>query len=200
MGKHTQMSTNDQLDLVTTLERVYQCCRTKYHDFTATVIRPYDNLLVLTSHILWEVWHETMQDKYFWMAVTDLSDALKTSPASYNLRLLLIKFLNQIGAVGAANQFHYGLELKHVQLDSMGYVLSRHIQTCGHFESAISIFSQSLKFFTSNYKDVSIPKVPEKISLLLSLPLQNRVDRPFEPMPFEPRPLEPRFYCKKYAR
>ena len=59
------------------------------------------------------------------------------------------------GAVGASSYFHTGLELKHVQLDSMGYILSRHIQSCGHFHASISLMSSTLKFFQTNYKDVS---------------------------------------------
>ena len=111
---------------------------------------------MLAGHILWELWHETSEDKYFWTAIINLDQALKISPASYSLRFILIKFLNQSGAVGVSNSFHGGLELKHVQLDSLGYVLSRHVQTCGHFHSTIGHLSSTLKFFNSNYKDVSI--------------------------------------------
>ena len=110
------------------------------------IIHPYfSNLLI-----------QETGDKYFWTAIINLDQALKTSPASYNLRFLIIKFLNQSGAVGVSNSFHGGLELKHVQLDSLGYVLSRHIQTCGHFHSTIGLFSSTLKFFNANYKDVCI--------------------------------------------
>ena len=131
------------------------CSHKLSSDYSSTVPRPYDNYLLLAGHILWEIWLQTSEDEYFWNATTQLHKAVNDSPASYNLRFLLIKFLNQIGAVGASHQLHLGLELKHVQLDSLGYVLTRHIQTCAHFHTAISMFSSSLKFFNSNYKDVS---------------------------------------------
>merc|ERR1711963_18825 len=106
---------------------MYKTCSQHFTDYSNTVTRPYDNYLVLAGHILWELWHETSEDKYFWTAIINLDQALKISPASYSLRFILIKFLNQSGAVGVSNSFHGGLELKHVQLDSLGYVLSRHV-------------------------------------------------------------------------
>ena len=48
---------------------------------------------------------------------------------------------------------HVGLELKHVQLDSLGHVMSRHMSTCGHFNEAAKHFRNTLRFFTGNYKD-----------------------------------------------
>ena len=48
---------------------------------------------------------------------------------------------------------HMGLELKHIQLDSLGYLMSRHIGSCGHFNETAKYFRNTLRFFTGNYKD-----------------------------------------------
>lgn len=137
------------------LIKLHKSCSDKFgQNYSSTVVRPYDNYLMLACHILWDLWHESGDDKHFWTGAFELHRALKASPASYNLRFLLIKFLNQSGSVGASNQFHAGLELKHVQNDSLGYVLSRHIQTGGHFHTTFGMLSTSLKFFNSTYKDV----------------------------------------------
>ena len=71
----------------------------------------------------------------------------------YIFRFLLIKFYNHIGAVGPSQLVHSGLEIKHIQLDSLGYLMSRHIHSCGHFNEAGKDFRNTLKFFTGNYKD-----------------------------------------------
>ena len=155
MGNHHSISQENRLVLSEQLISLHKKCSDTFQDYSNTVIRPYDSYLVLACHNLWELWHETSNDKYFWMAVFNLSKALKDSPASYNLRLLIIKFLNYSGAVGASQVFHADLELKHVQLDSMGYILTKHIQSSAHFHTAIGMFSSHLKFFNSNYKDVS---------------------------------------------
>ena len=156
VGKHHSLSSEEKLQLASKLSGFYHECTIHFTDYSTTVIRPYDNYLLLACQMYWEIWQETLENDLFWKAAILLTNALKTSPASYNLRLLLIKFLNQIGAVGASHHFHAGLELKHVQLDSMGYILSRHIQSCGHFHASISLMSSTLKFFNTNYKDVII--------------------------------------------
>ena len=58
--------------------------------------------------------------------------------------------------MGAADTVHHNLELKHVQLDSLGYIMSRHYFAQGHFKAATTVYANTLKFFTGNYKDVRI--------------------------------------------
>ena len=155
MGRHHSLSNEEKLQLASKLISYYDECCNFFTEYSSTVIRPYDNYMLLACQMYWELWQETSESDLFWKAAVLLINALKTSPASYNLRLLLIKFFNQIGAVGASHHFHAGLELKHVQLDSLGYLLARHIQSCGHFHASISLMSSTLKFFNTNYKEVS---------------------------------------------
>ncbi len=154
IGNHHQKSVEQRLKLVDELINWHQRCGKQFTDYSSTVVRPFDNYLLLASHLCWELWHETNKDAHFWTAVLHLHQALTESPASYSLRFVLVKFLNQVGAVGASQHFHAGLEIKHIQLDSLGYLLTRHVQTCGHFHFSKSIFNATLKFFSANYKDV----------------------------------------------
>ena len=61
------------------------------------------------------------------------------------------------GAVGLSHNVFLGLELKHIQLDSLGYILTRHVSTCAHFNTQSTLFGNTLKFFTGNYKEVRWP-------------------------------------------
>ena len=70
-----------------------------------------------------------------------------------SLRFLLIKFFNHVGAVGPSQVIHLGLELKHIQLDSLGYLMSHHIMSCGHLNETAKFFRNTLRFFSGNYKD-----------------------------------------------
>ena len=155
LGKHDNHNCSNVTGKACELERLHEKCHEKFNDYSNTVVRPFDGYLMLASHILWDAWKATGNDVYLWRAVVPLHKALKDSPASFQLRFLLIKFLNAVGAVGLSYNVHAGLELKHVQWDSLGYLLSRHIQTCSHFESTMAIFHSVLKFFSSNYKEVS---------------------------------------------
>ena len=147
VGKH------DSLQALVLLETHQLCCQ-HYTNYSSTVVKPHDGYLVLACHIYWDLWQESKEDKYMWSAVVPLYDAIHDSPASFQLKLLLVKFLNAVGAVGLSYKIHAGLELKHVQWDSLGYVLSRHIQTCGHFDTSLGLSHLILKFFNSSYKEV----------------------------------------------
>ena len=147
VGKH------DSLQALVLLETHQLCCQ-HYTNYSSTVVKPHDGYLVLACHIYWDLWQESKEDKYMWSAVVPLYDAIHDSPASFQLKLLLVKFLNAVGAVGLSYKIHAGLELKHVQWDSLGYVLSRHIQTCGHFDTSLGLYHLILKFFNSSYKEV----------------------------------------------
>ena len=149
------------------LLETHQLCCQHYTDYSSTVVRPYDGYLVLACHIYWDLWQESKDDKHMWSAAVPLYEAIENSPASFQLRFLLIKFLNAVGAVGLSYKIHAGLELKHVQWDSLGYVMSRHVQTCAHFDNSLGLFHLILKFFSSNYKEVRLlSTIPELYHLI----------------------------------
>lgn len=171
------MSTDEIHQLIEELQRVFEATQHLTKDCPNTEQRANDTYIILASHLLWDRWTESSNDDYFWKAVVLLEYALKLSPANYQIRLVLIKFYNQVGkklrgrwvnlmptgvafflcvsgAVGAAHTVYSGLEVKHVQLDSLGHLLTRHLITSGHFSTASSVIASTLKFFSGNYKDV----------------------------------------------
>lgn len=59
------------------------------------------------------------------------------------------------GAGGAAHRIYELLDVKHMQLDSLGYYHCNHIFVTGQFAATSALYEATLKFFTGNYKDVS---------------------------------------------
>jgi len=149
----SKSSVDERCKLVEKLCQLFEDCLPMVKDFTPSEISPNDGYAVLAGHILWDLWNETKEDKFFWKAVVFLNYVLNLSPANYNVRFILMKFFNHVGAVGPSLQVHSGLDLKQIQLDSLGYLISRHLQTCGHFEQASHCFTSTLRFFDGNYKD-----------------------------------------------
>lgn len=47
------------------------------------------------------------------------------------------------------------LDVKHLQLDSLGYIHCGRLPTTGLLNLATQLYDITLKFFSSNYKDVS---------------------------------------------
>jgi hypothetical protein len=87
----------DKSAIVDNLLRLYIETIHLVEDYSPTEIRPNDAYVLLSAHLLWQLWTETLEDKYFWKAVVFLQSALKKSPANYHFRFMLIKFFNQSG-------------------------------------------------------------------------------------------------------
>lgn len=60
------------------------------------------------------------------------------------------------GAGSAAHQIYELLDVKHMQLDSLGYYHCNNIFVTGQFAITSALYEATLKFFTGNYKDVSL--------------------------------------------
>eukprot|EP00094_Tigriopus_californicus_P005649 TCALIF_05446-PA protein Name:"Similar to NAA25 N-alpha-acetyltransferase 25, NatB auxiliary subunit (Homo sapiens)" AED:0.06 eAED:0.06 QI:638/0.81/0.83/1/1/1/12/101/1433 len=145
------ISMDEHVDL---LVSQFNLCQGAVLDVAPTESRPPDMFMVMAAHQLWSEWRNTGQDRWFLKAITLLEFALQFSPNNFHIRLVLIKLYNEAGAVGCAFNAYNGLELKHIQLDSMGYLIIRALQICGHFESTFSLVGSTLRFFNSNQKDV----------------------------------------------
>ncbi|XP_059090610.1 N-alpha-acetyltransferase 25, NatB auxiliary subunit-like [Tigriopus californicus] len=145
------ISMDEHVDL---LVSQFNLCQGAVLDVAPTESRPPDMFMVMAAHQLWSEWRNTGQDRWFLKAITLLEFALQFSPNNFHIRLVLIKLYNEAGAVGCAFNAYNGLELKHIQLDSMGYLIIRALQICGHFESTFSLVGSTLRFFNSNQKDI----------------------------------------------
>lgn len=65
-----------------------------------------------------------------------------------------------LGAGAAAHDVYETLDIKHMQLDSLGYIHGGAVQATGQYSIASSLYDFTLRFFTVNYKDVSIIYIP----------------------------------------
>ena len=99
MGMHNSphASLEERCSLVEALIQLCQDCLPMVKAFTPSEISPNDGYAVLAGHILWDLWNETKEDKFFWKAVVFLSFVIHLSPANYSVRFILIKFFNHVG-------------------------------------------------------------------------------------------------------
>nr|DBA23203.1 TPA: hypothetical protein GDO54_014139 [Pyxicephalus adspersus] len=93
----------------------------------------------------WAVWH----------ALTLLEEGLSNSPSNAQFKLLLIRVYCTLGAFEPAIELYGSLDAKHIQHDTIGYLLTRFAGPLGHYNSASQSFNAALRFFQSNQKDTS---------------------------------------------
>ena len=100
-------------------------------DMVSTDLRPSDEYLILASHLLWDIWQNTREDKTYLQCAVLLHWGLSTSPSNWQLKLMLIRLLTASGCGGWAYEVHSSLDIKHLMLDSLGWVLQHQLVQCG---------------------------------------------------------------------
>lgn len=118
-----------------------------------TDIRHNDPFVILIVEIMNDIWLETEDAVYLKKAILILEHAFYKSPSNHQFKILLVKLYNSLGLSKAAHKIYEQLDVKHVQLDSMGHVQCWSLISTGQYFLASHLFEITLKFFTSNYKD-----------------------------------------------
>lgn len=152
-GVHDKLNIMEKTALVEELLLRYQNAHEFGADLLSTDMKPNDGYSILVAHILIDVWRETGDQKTLNQIIVILEGALRNSPSNYQIKLLLIKLYNLIGAVGPTYTLYETMGIKHIQQDVLGYLVTPHLAAKGHFIQACIIFGNMLKFFTANYKD-----------------------------------------------
>lgn len=86
-------------------------------------------------------------------AVKLLDELADESKSNFHGKLLGIRYYHVLGGALGAAQIYDSLDVKHLQLDSLGFLHCARLPATGLITHANHIYEITLKFFTSNYKD-----------------------------------------------
>ncbi|KAK6636547.1 hypothetical protein RUM43_010209 [Polyplax serrata] len=154
LGLHSHLSVDERLKLCKLLINHYKS--------TAKLVSPEklptefscnDPYIILLSHVLFSLYQDTKSRNHIIQAIHYLEKALVASPSNFHFKLLLVKFYILLGAGQQAHHFYEHLEIKYIQLDSMGYLFSTSGYGLGNFSSTVALYDATLKFFFSNTND-----------------------------------------------
>lgn len=82
-----------------------------------------------------------------------LNYVLSNSPSNFHAKLLCLQIYHRLGCGWGAHKTYETLDIKHVQLDSMGYLHCAHLPAAGIPSVAKPLYDRTLKFFTASYKE-----------------------------------------------
>ncbi|CAG9767813.1 unnamed protein product [Ceutorhynchus assimilis] len=153
-GSHRNLSPEHLRALVTAFILHYQHGYQAYgKDLPFTDLGPSDNYALLAAHVLYDLSRIENGVDYLIGAVALLESLLKNSPSNFHAKLLAVKFYHMLGDGMGANNIFYSLDIKHLQLDSLGYIHCGQLATTGLYSLCAIHYDTTLKFFSSNYKD-----------------------------------------------
>lgn len=154
LGFHEALSCKSKLHLATNLMRYYNnAVQFNVAKMLPTDIQHNDPFALMVAHLMNDVWMETGLSFYLRDAIVVLEHALTKSPSNFQIKLFLIKLYNRLGVSKAAHRIYELLDIKHMQLDSLGYLQCWPLLFTGQYQLASQLYETTIKFFTSNHKD-----------------------------------------------
>ena len=124
-------------------------------DLLSTDLRPSDSYLVLAAHLLWDLWSTTGSSKHFLRATTILQMGVVSSPSNWQMKLLLIRLYNSAGCGAASASLHSALDIKHLMLDSLGWLLPRALHASANFDLATDQINATVRLYNHVNKDTA---------------------------------------------
>ncbi|XP_066144404.1 phagocyte signaling-impaired protein [Euwallacea fornicatus] len=120
---------------------------------TSTDFGPSDNYSILACHLIYDLSILEGGANFIVAGLAVLETLLTKSPNNFHAKLLALKFYHLLGNGLAANNVFYSLDIKHLQLDSLGFIHCAHLATSGLFSVCALHYDTTLKFFTSSFKE-----------------------------------------------
>ena len=98
-----------------------------------------DELLILAAHMLRDLWQDASCDNVYRCqldALLLLEYGRSCSPYNYHFKLELMRIYEEVGCFAGGLTLYNELDVKHVQLDSLSWLIFPGLYSCGFFEEA----------------------------------------------------------------
>uniref|UniRef100_A0A8C9ZH39 N-alpha-acetyltransferase 25, NatB auxiliary subunit n=1 Tax=Sander lucioperca TaxID=283035 RepID=A0A8C9ZH39_SANLU len=176
LGLHHALDVEGKLRLITELKAHYHHGLKFGKTALKTELQHSDMYCLMVAHVYIDLWKETEDENMVWQCLGVLQEGLSLSPSNAQFKLLLLLVYCHLGAFEPVVDLYSSLDAKHVQHDTIGFLLTRYAESLGQFAAASQSCNFSLRFFHSNQKDTSeyiiqaykygaFEKIPEFIAL-----------------------------------
>uniref|UniRef100_A0A667Z3K4 N-alpha-acetyltransferase 25, NatB auxiliary subunit n=1 Tax=Myripristis murdjan TaxID=586833 RepID=A0A667Z3K4_9TELE len=176
LGLHHALDTDGKLRLITELKAHYHHGLQFGKTSLKTELQFSDMYCLMAAHVYIDLWKENGDENMVLQCLGLLQEGLSHSPSNAQFKLLLLLLYCHLGAFEPVVDLYSSLDAKHVQHDTIGYLLTRYAESLGQFAAASQSCNFSLRFFHSNQKDTSeyiiqaykygaFEKIPEFIAL-----------------------------------
>lgn len=123
---------------------------TTFYDFNSFIN---ENNCPVLVHVMYDLSLKLQTSEHLIEALCLLHYLLSNSPSNFHAKLLCLQIYHLIGCGWGANKTAESLEIKYVQLDSMGYLHVSQLPLVGIPSITKPWYDSTLRFFTSSYKE-----------------------------------------------
>ncbi|RWS02701.1 N-alpha-acetyltransferase 25: NatB auxiliary subunit-like protein [Dinothrombium tinctorium] len=151
-GLYDELDEENKYRLISSLIDLYDACLKFGEDLLPSDIQPSDTYALLALHLLLDLNIEN--DQILLQTLLIAERMIWKSPSNFNVKLILIKLYNVIGAFKCSLSHYESMDIKHIQQETLGYLISNSVITSAHFHTSAQLLAAGLKFYTSNNKDI----------------------------------------------
>lgn len=158
-GAHAALSEEHLSALYTALSLHYEHGYNTFgQGLLPTDMGPSDPYALLAVNIMYDRGWKLQRSEPLVEALCLLNHLLSNSVNNFHGKLLNLQLYHRLGLVEAAHRAYQSLDIKHIQLDSLGYLHCSHLCNGGFPEYAKQIFDQTLNFINDHQNSVEFLK------------------------------------------
>ncbi|KAF9305110.1 N-alpha-acetyltransferase 25, NatB auxiliary subunit [Mortierella antarctica] len=150
VGLHTELSSTETTKLVNKLWRLYEDALPFGKDLEETERQYGDDYAIMAAHLLISLHKQTKSYFPLLTAVFMMEHALNASKHNYQLKLVLIRVYELLGAFSCAVAIYNTMGIKHVQHDTMSHFITDRAVSFGQFNDALSQLYGAHEIYHSN--------------------------------------------------
>ncbi|XP_034485677.1 phagocyte signaling-impaired protein [Drosophila innubila] len=153
-GVHIELSVDHLLALYTALKLHYEHGYSSFgKQLLSTEMGPSDPYALLAANVMYDISLREQKSDQLFEALCLLQYVLRNSTSNFHVKLLSLKIYHMFGCMLGAQEMYDYLDIKQIQLDSMGYVHCNLLPLSGRFSGVRNCYDSTLKFFTNSYKE-----------------------------------------------
>lgn len=153
-GNHASLDVEYQKALIAALQLHYQNGAREFGGSRLPTDQgPADAYALLVVHTLYDLAMRLHDSAPLVTAVILLENLLKASPSNFHAKLLCVRLYHLIGCGEGAQLIYDSLDVKHLQMDTLGFVHCALMQPTGLLNLTATVQDATLKFFSTNYRD-----------------------------------------------
>ncbi|XP_068156059.1 phagocyte signaling-impaired protein [Drosophila tropicalis] len=153
-GSHLDLPVDHLLAFYTALKLHYEHGRSTFgKQLLATEMGPSDPYALLAANVMYDISQRENKSDQLFEALCLLQYVLRNSTSNFHVKLLSLKIYHMFGCLLGAQEMYDYLDIKQIQLDSMGYAHCQLLPLSGRFAGARNCYDATLKFFTNSYKE-----------------------------------------------
>ncbi|KAG0091882.1 N-alpha-acetyltransferase 25, NatB auxiliary subunit [Podila epicladia] len=150
VGLHAELSSTETANLVNKLWKLYEDALPFGKDLEETERQYGDDYAIMAAHLLISLHKQTKSYFPLLTAVFMMEHALNASKHNYQLKLVLIRVYELLGAFSCASAIYNTMGIKHVQHDTMSHFITDRAVSFGQFNDALNQLYGAHEIYHSN--------------------------------------------------